>query len=133
MLEISIPVPGRQVAGAPTPQDATDQAGPFTTRTGRASSHLPRLQLSGSRPPRLGRPSGPSHAIGYADPRPGDHSPGCGAYEEEGERAGQPGRTIGIRSAGQTSEPKESSHGSLRDTSPVRSSWQCQSGAAAPD
>jgi hypothetical protein len=36
--------------------------------------------LSCSRPPRLGRPCGPSRAIGCADPRPGTHSPGFGAY-----------------------------------------------------
>jgi len=36
----------------------------------------------------LGRPSGPSHAIGYADPRPGDHSPGFGACEEDGRGVG---------------------------------------------
>jgi hypothetical protein len=47
-------------------------------------TRLPRSRLSGSRPPRLGRPSGPSHAIGCADPRPGDHSPGFGSDEEGG-------------------------------------------------
>jgi hypothetical protein len=41
-------------------------------------------RLPGSRPPRLERPCGPSHAIGYADFRPGIHSPGVGAYEEDG-------------------------------------------------
>jgi hypothetical protein len=45
---------------------------------------LPRSRLSGSRPPRPGRPCGPSHAIGYADPGPGSHSPGIGAYEDDG-------------------------------------------------
>lgn len=44
---------------------------------------LPRLRLSGSWRPRLGRPCGPSHTIGYADPRPGDLSPGVGACEED--------------------------------------------------
>jgi hypothetical protein len=34
------------------------------------SSRHPRLRLSGSRPPCLERPSGPSHAIGSADSRP---------------------------------------------------------------
>jgi hypothetical protein len=29
-----------------------------------------------------------SHAIGFADPRPGDHSPGVGACEEDGEDQG---------------------------------------------
>ena len=41
-----------------------------------AGLRLPRSRLSGSRPPHLGRPFGPSHAIGYADPRPGSRSPG---------------------------------------------------------
>ena len=53
---------------------------------------LPRSELSGSRPPRLGRPCGPSHAIGYGDPRPGTHSPGSSAYEEDGSE--QSGLTI---------------------------------------
>jgi hypothetical protein len=53
----------------------------FRTARGR----LPRSRLSSSRPPRLWLPYGPSHAIGYADPRPAVHSTGFGAYEEDGE------------------------------------------------
>ncbi|MGH3223988.1 MAG: alpha/beta fold hydrolase, partial [Streptosporangiaceae bacterium] len=38
----------------------------------------------GSRPPRPGRPCGPSYAIGCAGPRPGGQSPGVRALEENG-------------------------------------------------
>ncbi len=58
--------------------------------------------LSSSRVPRLGRPCGPSHAIGSADPRPGIHShgswrlrgrrgwtrPATGERQAPGQRAG---------------------------------------------
>jgi hypothetical protein len=47
---------------------------------------IPRFRLSSSRLPRLGRPYGPSHAIGYADPRPSTHSQGFCACEEDGEK-----------------------------------------------
>jgi hypothetical protein len=49
-----------------------------------------RARLSQSRPPPLGRPagrpSGPSHAIGSADPRPGIRSTVTGSYREDGSR-----------------------------------------------
>src|SRR5258708_9669201 len=57
---------------------------------------LPRLRLSGSRPPRPGRPCGPSHAIGSADPGSGSHSPCIGAYEEDGEILGMAAMTLPI-------------------------------------
>src|SRR5215471_4949469 len=41
--------------------------------------------LSGSRPPRLGRPCGPSHAIGFAEPRLDAQSQGIGACEKDGD------------------------------------------------
>jgi hypothetical protein len=50
--------------------------------------------LSSSRPPRLGRPYGPSHAIGYAAPRPGDHLQGSGAYQEDGEECSASARVV---------------------------------------
>ncbi len=42
-----------------------------------------------------GGPCGPSHAIGYADPGAGTHSPGFGAYEEDGEVSHPPLRHDG--------------------------------------
>jgi hypothetical protein len=53
-------------------------------RVGRVRGIFFGSRLSSSRPPRLGRPCGPSHAIGCAAPRPGDHSQGSGAYQEDG-------------------------------------------------
>ena len=50
-----------------------------------STSRVPRHPLSGSRPPRSrALPAVASHEIGFADPRPGDHSPGFGAYEQDG-------------------------------------------------
>ena len=75
---------------------------------------LPRSRLSSSRPPRLGRPCGPSHAIGCGDPRHGGHSPGFGGYEDDGDEqsssrrgpdtaqshAGAPSRPLGSSLSG---------------------------------
>jgi hypothetical protein len=44
------------------------------------------VSLSRSRPSCLGRPSGPSHAIGFAEPRHDVHSRGIGAYRGRRER-----------------------------------------------
>jgi hypothetical protein len=57
----------------------------WRVRTGHSLGCPPRVPLSGSWTPRLGRPCGPSRAIGSADPRPAARSPGFGAYEEGGE------------------------------------------------
>ncbi len=51
---------------------------------------LPRTRLSSSQPPPLGRPYGPSHAIGYADPKRGDHSQGIQRLRGEMRKIGQP-------------------------------------------
>jgi len=59
--------------GAPVRSLPDDQTAHSATAS---AGHLPRLRLSGSWPPRLGRPCGPSHAIGSAAPRHGVHSPG---------------------------------------------------------
>jgi len=51
-------------------------------------THLPRPPLSSSQAPRLGRPAGVASRW-LRQPRPGTHSQGFGAYEEDGERAGR--------------------------------------------
>src|SRR5580698_2085509 len=49
-----------------------------------AQCHLPRLRLSSSRPPRLDRSlRSRRRRFGFAESRPGGHSPGMGAYEED--------------------------------------------------
>ena len=52
-------------------------------------SRLPRSRLSSSRPPRLGRPGGPSRTIGCADPRHGSRSPGIRRLSGRRGRTGQ--------------------------------------------
>jgi hypothetical protein len=49
--------------------------------------HLPRLLLSSSQAPRLGRPAGVASRW-LRQPRPATHSQGFGAYEEDGRGAG---------------------------------------------
>ena len=49
--------------------------------------HLPRLPLSSSQAPRLGRPPGVASRW-LRQPRPGTHSQGFRAYQEDGRRAG---------------------------------------------
>ena len=72
----ALPAPGSASEGLPgTPAPShrvipADQVGKLVEQSGAAGSRRPRLRLSGSRPPRLGRPSGPSHAIGFAAPSP---------------------------------------------------------------
>lgn len=76
------------------------------------ASSLPRLPLSSSRTPRLGRPPGVASRW-LCQPRPGTRSQGPSAYQEDGGRAGSL-RTLspcpGHRAANQ--------RGSLQNTSP---------------
>lgn len=51
-----------------TPAGYTDQNGSYVIQTGAANNRPPRSQLSSSRSPRQWRTSGPSHAIGCAEP-----------------------------------------------------------------
>jgi hypothetical protein len=66
----------------PPPRGRADRGGPG--RGHGAVVRLPLCRLSGSRPPRLGRPCGPWRAIGFAGPRPGSHSRELGSDEEDG-------------------------------------------------
>ena len=68
---------------------------------------------------RLGRPFGPSHAIGFADPRHSAHSQGFGACEEDGANRNAGGKLHGIvRRPGRTfSQSVEECHSGL---SPAR-------------
>lgn len=72
-------------ARRPCRHDLHDQSGSFVRLVARAA-----VFLAPDRPARgrrvKGVPYGPSHAIGFADPRPADPSPGFRAYEEDGER-----------------------------------------------
>jgi hypothetical protein len=82
----ALPAPGSALGGPPGPPAPSHRWQPLTKRYDQQqrSVRLPRFRLSGSRPPRLGRPCGPSHSIGYADPRHGGHSPGFGNDEDDG-------------------------------------------------
>jgi hypothetical protein len=71
--------PGRRTPGRTA--YSTDQPGSLTTRSGSSRSRLPRrfivrLATTASR----ALPAVASHAIGFADPRPGGHSPVLSAY-----------------------------------------------------
>jgi hypothetical protein len=66
----------------PRPSKHTDRDGSNEHRPS-CRGPLPRSRLSSSRPPRLGRPLGVASRW-LRQPRPGTHSPGFGAYEEEG-------------------------------------------------
>ena len=75
---------------------AADQTGSFRTAASAARGHLPRLPLSSSRAPRLGRPPGVASRW-LRQPRPSletrHPSQGFGACEKDGRRAGQAGDT----------------------------------------
>jgi hypothetical protein len=83
------PPPGSAL-GAPARHghaDAGQQPKTGSFRHGQvARCHLPRLQLSNSQAPRLGRPPGVASRW-LRQPRPGAHSQGFGACEEDGRRA----------------------------------------------
>src|SRR5258708_39059054 len=73
----ALPAPGSALGGppgAPAPSRTDSSLDQQPSAAGR-NYRLPRSRLSGSRPPRPGPPCGPSHAIGYAYPGPGSHSP----------------------------------------------------------
>jgi hypothetical protein len=83
-----VPAAGSALGGAPAAHRANTGgeagSGRFIGTVLMSGAVFLAIDLSSSRPPRLGRPFGPSHAIGYADPRDGDRSPGFGAYEGDG-------------------------------------------------
>ena len=79
---------GGPAGRAPGPNDRTpqiNQAHPSAAPSPHGAVLLG-VPLSRSRPPCLGRPCGPSHAIGFADPRRGVHSPEIGAYRVRTEK-----------------------------------------------
>jgi hypothetical protein len=71
----ALPRKARPARAGPEPAGITDQLGSIGARMV-AGSRLPFAQLSSSPRPCLERPSGPSRAIGYADPRHGSDSQG---------------------------------------------------------
>jgi hypothetical protein len=74
--------------GAPTPVQHLQINPVHSQQSVWHGANLPRLQLSSSQIPRQGRPSGVAARLLH-QPRPGTHSHGFGACEEDGARAGQ--------------------------------------------
>ena len=78
---------------APVARSSADQSQRFIRHAARCCREQTVFlsdPLSSSRPPRPGRPCGPSHAIGFTDPVPTRKH--FGAYEEERTRLGPAGR-----------------------------------------
>lgn len=73
-------------------RDTSDQPGSSVRLTGTAPAIFLGDPLSSSRAPRLGRPCGPLHAIGYTDARPAATPSRLGACREDGDRTGRPER-----------------------------------------